>query len=264
MIEDPTIDAVYVPLPPSLHAVWGLRAIQAGKHLLMEKPFATSLPETACLLDAARSRGLAVHENYMFAYHAQLAALDAIIASEIGAVRNVTIHFGFPRRPLTDFRYDAALGGGALNDMGGYALAYASRLLGGQATVVAAASSSVDGFGVDVYGSATLVGASGAVAQIAFGMDNAYRCNLDVWGSLGSLTSGRVLTAPAGFVPTATVTTATGAQERDLPADDTFAKSLEVFAACVDDEAARKRRLGEIRSQAELVDQFRRVAGGLR
>ena len=121
LINDRSIDTVYVPLPPALHAQWGEKVLQAGKHLLMEKPFTTGPEDTKRLLALAKERGLAVHENYMFLYHSQLAKIRELISSgELGDIRLYRMAFGFPRRGSNDFRYVKALGGGALLDCGGY------------------------------------------------------------------------------------------------------------------------------------------------
>lgn len=257
LLADTAIDAVYVPLPPALHAYWGNQVINSGKHLLLEKPFTTTAADTKALLAAAKARNLAVQENYMFAYHAQLAALANIVESgEIGDVRLIRIDFGFPRRAQNDFRYDKALGGGALLDAGGYPLRYAAMLLGPTARLVAAHLNYLDGFEVDMYGSAMLVNDAGTTVQLAFGMDNAYRCDVDIWGSKGSVRSDRILTAPAGFAPAATVSVQPDTRTVALPADDSFRNSIEYFLACIADPALRKARYQEIQGQADLVAAF--------
>ena len=87
LLADKSVDAVYVPLPPALHYEWGKKALESGKHLLMEKPFTTGLPETEALLALAEEKGLAVHENYMFLYHSQLAKVKELIAEGAGRRR---------------------------------------------------------------------------------------------------------------------------------------------------------------------------------
>ena len=120
----------------------------------------------------------------MFAFHNQLKEIAQIIErGEIGDVRLYRISFGFPQRAVNDFRYNKELGGGALIDAGGYTIKYAAMLLGETAHITAAQMNYTDEFEVDIYGSATLVNQDGATAQIAFGMDNSYKCELEVWGS---------------------------------------------------------------------------------
>ena len=180
LIESKDIDAIYLPLPPALHYKWAKMALENGKHVFVEKPSTTSLADTDELIKIASEKGLALHENYMFIFHNQLKALDDVVAGgEIGEVRLYRISFGFPRRAQNDFRYNKALGGGALLDAGGYTMKYASYLLGNTARVIAAQTNYIPEFEVEMFGSATMVNDNGTTAQLAFGMDNDYKCEID-------------------------------------------------------------------------------------
>ena len=238
LIADPELDAVYVPLPPALHFEWGKKVLESGKHLLMEKPFTTNAEDTALLLDLADASGLAVHENYMFLYHSQLAAIKNMIADgELGDIRLYRMSFGFPKRGANDFRYNKALGGGALLDCGGYPVRLACELLGETAHVVqarlgfAAKDTGKDKAkdAVDLYGNAVLENNDGITAQVSFGMDNAYQCTLEVWGSKATLIAPRIFTAGAGFVPEITIRTSTDEKQITLAEDDQFLHSIELF-----------------------------------
>lgn len=261
LLSDESVGAVYVPLPPALHFPWARRALEAGKHVLLEKPFTTKLEDTRVLLELAERRDLAVHENYMFAFHSQLDWVrERIVDGSLGDVRMIRIDFGFPFRGHNDFRYSKALGGGALLDCGGYTLKLAAMLLGPTARVTAARLNAGRELEVDLYGSATLENEGGLVAQVSFGMDNDYRCNIDVWGSEATLTSGRILTAPAGFEPTMVIRRNSAEETFTLPADDSFRKSIEHFAECIKDPGVRKARRDEIEHQARLVEDVVRLS----
>ena len=235
LVSSDLIDAAYIPLPPALHHKWAKKALEAGKHVFVEKPSTTSLTDTEDLISIAYEKGLAFHENYMFIYHSQLEEInDVVKRGEIGDVRLYRITFGFPLRQLNDFRYNKALGGGALLDAGGYCMKYANWLLGGDAHVVTAQSNKIEGFEVDMYGSATMVNDKGQIAQLAFGMDNDYRCEIEIWGSKGTITSGRILTAPAGFAPSYTIKKNQDIETRPLAADDACLKSIHHFRECTD------------------------------
>ena len=262
LIHSTDIDAVYLPLPPGLHYKWAKEAIDAGKHILVEKPCTIALETTEDLLKDAKGKGLAAHENYMFAFHDQLEAVNEIVRSgEIGDVRLYRISFGFPMRAQNDFRYNKALGGGALLDCGGYTLKYASMLLGPTAQIKYAQSNNIDGFGVDMYGSAALVNNEGVTAQVAFGMDHNYKCELEVWGNKGALYTNRILTAPAGFVPEVVIRKGNEEEKRNLPADDAFKKSILHFCRCIEDKAAREENYNTLLRQAHLVEDFKEMAG---
>lgn len=255
------IDAVYIPLPPALHYQWAKKALETGKHVLVEKPSTIAAKDTAELAALAEGKGLALHENYMFAFHEQLEAIRETVASgELGEVRLYRVSFGFPRRAANDFRYNKKLGGGALIDAGGYTLKYASMLLGEDARVRYAQMNGLEDFEVDIYGSGALTNSEGVTVQIAYGMDNNYKCELEVWGSKGCLYTGRVLTAPAGFVPEMVIRKGNEEEVRKLPADDAFGKSLHRFMECVQNPEIRQKNYKELVRQAELVDEFRRQA----
>jgi hypothetical protein len=193
----------------------------------------------------------------MFAFHNQLEKINSLVNDGIiGDVRLYRITFGFPQRSINDFRYNKALGGGALYDAGGYTIKYASMLLGNGAKIVYANMNCIDGFDVDMYGSAAMIDDDGTTVQVAFGMDNGYRCDLEIWGSTGILTTGRVLTAPDNFIPEVLIKTNNGEEKIELPSDDTFGKSIAWFRQCIIDDAAREKCYTDIVRQAVLIDEF--------
>lgn len=259
LIEDKSVNAVYLPLPPALHFKWGKRVLENDKHLFIEKPSTTSLTDTIKLIEIAQKRNLAFHENYMFVYHEQISEIHKIIDSgEIGDVRLYRIAFGFPRRAASDFRYIKELGGGTLLDNGGYTVKLASILLGETARVVCSELNYIDDFGVDVYGSATMKNEYGVTAQLSFGMDNSYKCDLEVWGSKGTLFTNRIFTAPPDFMPK--LIKKIGNESEiivDLPVDSTFEKSIVQFKKCIFDESIRLNEYSLIQKQSELIDQMK-------
>lgn len=261
LVSSPKIDAIYIPLPPALHHKWAKLALLNGKHVFVEKPSTTSLEDTMDIISVASEKGLALHENYMFVYHSQLEEIQSVVKSgEIGDVRLYRITFGFPRRAANDFRYNKSLGGGALLDAGGYCMKYANWLLGGDVHIVTAQANYIDDFEVDMYGSATMKNAEGQIAQIAFGMDNDYRCDIEIWGSKGTITSGRILTAPEGFVPSYIIKKNQDIETRQLSADDAFVKSIQRFVECVEELAVRQEEYELLKKQEELVEEFRNYA----
>lgn len=262
LLTDESIEAVYVPLPPALHYEWGRKALEAGKHLLLEKPFTVSIENTERLIALARAKNLAIHENYMFLYHSQMQRIRELITSgELGEIRLYRMSFGFPIRGETDFRYDKALGGGALLDCGGYPVRMALELLGPTAKVTQARLIQPMGYEVDLYGSAVIENDAGQCAQISFGMDNAYQCQLEVWGSKATLIAPRVFTAGADVRPGLILRSSVGETTETLTADDQFLHSLERFGQSVRDAAAREEMYEKVRMQSAAVTQLRRKGG---
>ena len=262
LLADESIDAVYVPLPPALHYEWGEKVLEAGKHLLMEKPFTTSLKETECLLNLAEEKGLAVHENYMFLYHSQLTKIKELIANRtLGEIRHYRMSFGFPKRSGDDFRYKKELGGGALLDCGGYPVRLALELLGESAKVTQARLVQPEGYEVDLYGSAVLENRDGLCAQVSFGMDNAYQCRLEVWGSEATLIAPRVFTAGSEVSPKLILRTSSGEEQLEIEPDDQFLKSIQTFERLTADAEGRQRSRDRIRRQIECVQAIREWEG---
>ena len=255
LLSSDEIDAVYIPLPPALHYRWAKLALENGKHVLLEKPFTDSLEKTQELVSMAKAKGLALHENYMFVYHTQLDYIrERMTDGSIGDLRLIRIDFGFPFRGANDFRYCKALGGGALLDCGGYTLKLASMLLGDTARVTASRLNGKDGFEVDIYGSATVTNEDGLTAQVSFGMDNSYKCSIELWGSTGTVFTNRILTAPDGFEPTMILKQGNDEKTVTLPADDTFGKSIAHFGDCVGNDDIRTAHYNDILGQAKLVE----------
>ena len=262
VVSSPIVDAVYIPLPPALHYHWAVKALERGKHVLVEKPAVLKKDDAARLVALAASKEKALHENYMFAFHAQLDAIKEYLDSGlIGEIRLVRIAFGFPLRAADDFRYSKQLGGGALIDCGGYTIKYASMLLGDSMKIVQATKNGVPGYEVDMYGSGVVVNDRGLTAHIAYGMDNDYRCELEVWGSRGTLYTDRVLTAPAGYVPHLKLRFNGREENLELPADDTFKKSITYFIECIETKDKREDAYTGILKQAGYIEDFNRLAG---
>ena len=254
LLEDERVEAVYVRLPPALHYEWGKKVLLSGKHLFMEKPFATSQTEAEELLQLAEERGLAVHENYMFLYHSQLAAARKLMSSgALGELRLIRVAFGFPRRGGEDFRYQKDLGGGALLDCGGYPVRLALELLGPNVRVIQAHLVQPEGYEVDLYGNAVMEGENGLCAQLSFGMDNAYQCQLEVWGSKATLTAPRIFTAGSELKPPLYLKTSAGEESLELEADDQFGGSLREFQRLVGKEEHRAAQRNMIRTQMKQV-----------
>lgn len=255
LIQSDEVDAVYIPLPPSLHFCWGKKALEAGKHVYMEKPFTTCLKDTEELVDLARKKGLAVFENYGFTLNDQMKLIDELVSDKIGELRLVRGYFGFPKRADNDFRHVKSLGGGALLDCGGYTLKAARHFLGNDMKIIASTATKMPGHDVDGWGSVMAVNDDGLTAQLSFGMDNQYKCELEVWGSIGTIHAPRIFTPPAAFVPKISLTTKDGTEYFEAKPGDAFANGINVFLKCVTDDGKRDEEYAEILTQGRIVSE---------
>jgi len=123
ILEDKNVDAVYIALPVGLHAEWGMKSIQAGKHLWCEKSLTHESALSQQLIEEAKIRDVCVCECFMYMHHPEFKRLENImLGEEIGPIQSIKARFGFPHIDPENFRYDKDLGGGALLDNGCYLL----------------------------------------------------------------------------------------------------------------------------------------------
>jgi predicted dehydrogenase len=263
LLADPDIDAVYNPLPNSLHGPWTLLAIAAGKHVLCEKPFASNATEARRVADAAAASGLVVMEAMHYRYHPLIRRL-AELTGELGPVRHIQCWTSFVISDPGDIRYDYALGGGALMDGGCYAID-CLRLLGpGEPSVRAALADPGRPSSVAVADRAMAVrlafpgGATGWF-ESAFTLDGEFRADVHVscehgtvwvqdfirahWGHLVAVRDGSVL-----------------ADERGA-GDTTYAEQLRAFAAAIASGATVPTSAAHAVTTMRLIDDAYRAAG---
>lgn len=236
LLDRDDVDAVYVPLPTGLHAEWIDRALRAGKHVLAEKPLTTRPSDTAALVEAARSHGLALVENYMFVHHGQHAHVRGLLEQgAIGRIRAFSAAFAIPPRPVDDIRYRPELGGGALFDAGGYPIRAALHFLGTDLNVAGAALRHDTATSVDVSGAVLLRRGDGTVAQITFGMEHRYGSRYELWGERGRITVDHAFTPPASHRPVVHVHRQDHEELITLAADDQCSNSVAAFLRAVRD-----------------------------
>jgi len=167
LLADPAIDAVYNPLPNNLHAQWSIRAADAGKHVLCEKPLATSAADARTMFDAARRNGVRLVEAYPYRAQPQTMKLMELLgAKAIGRLQVVHAAFGFPLTDTANIRMDPTLGGGALMDAGCYPVSLVRASAGERPTRVQAMAKWAES-GVDRSLVASLDFPSGLLAQIS-------------------------------------------------------------------------------------------------
>jgi predicted dehydrogenase len=260
LLADPSIDAVYNPLPNALHAEWTLKALAAGKHVLCEKPFTSNEAEARQVAAAAAASGLVVMEAFHYRYH-RLAELMQMIAHDgrLGDIESVRTWMWFPLPKFSDIRYDYALGGGTTMDCC-YAV-HALRLVGpGEPTVVAARPSLRDA-DIDRAMETTYEFPGGAVGHSSTSMwsHRVFRFALGVTGSRGQM---RVLNfiAPQYFNRLSVTVDGTRTSER-VRGEATYVAQLRAFAAAVRDGGPVLTPPEDAIVTMRLIDDIYRAAG---
>jgi len=233
LLADDALDAVYIPLPNGLHCEWAIRAMEAGKHVLCEKPLASNAAEAEQMAQAAERNDRVLFEAFHWRYHPLAARMRAILDSgELGRIEFVESIFCIPLPLPGDIRYRYELGGGALMDTGCYAISVA-RALAGEEPVVTAARATLSSPDVDRRMDAELRFPSGAGGRVLCSLlsRTLLKAQATVRGSAGEL---RVLNPIAPhLLHRLKVTTASGRRVERVPGDATYTHQLRAFASAV-------------------------------
>jgi len=236
LINDSEIDAIYNPLPNSLHAEWSIRALQAGKHVLCEKPLAVTVEEGEQMVEAARASGKLLMEAFMYRFHPQTVwTLKQIAEGRIGKVRLIYSSFSFnimnPPRPK-DIRLQAALAGGSLMDVGCYPINFCRAVYGHSPVAASARVYTPAGYEVELSANAVLDYGDGRFALIDSSFDLPARQVAQVIGEAGKIT------IPVPFTPgmhEATVILSVEGQtiHQHFAPVDQYRLEVEHFASCI-------------------------------
>ncbi len=183
LLDDPDIDAVYVPLPNALHREWTIRAAEAGKHVLCEKPLAMTASECREMADVAEQAGVRLMEAFMYRFHPRTERLLELVHGGVaGDVRAIHSAFTFRLTRPGNIRMSAELGGGALMDVGCYCVNVSRTVLGAE-PVEARAWAEWAETGVDARLAGALRFESGVVAQFDCALDLERREAVEVAGT---------------------------------------------------------------------------------
>ncbi len=264
MLQDRMVDVVYLSTPIGLHASQGKSVLLANKHLWCEKPLATNLTQALELVSLSRENGVSLAEGFMYLYHPQFVHLQEIIESgRLGSLQQVTLRFGIPPLDKPGFRNNAGLGGGAFLDVGSYPISAITALLAGAELEVLFSEIAVSsGSPVDTSGQAILrySGSGNPVNVILeWGINRAYRNEIDLWGATGSVSSERVFSKPADHVPKFRFLDLSGNESYEYGrAGNHFVAMLNAFRGfALNPEVAESERITIIR-RAELIDKIQR------
>jgi xylose dehydrogenase (NAD/NADP) len=187
LLADPEVDAIYNPLPNSMHAEWSIRALEAGKHVLCEKPLSRRPADVDRVFDVAEREGRVVAEAFMYRHNPQIARAREIVASgAIGPLRVLRACFSYAHPDPSDIRLFADLDGGGLMDVGCYCV-NGTRTLAGAEPERVYAEQVIGGDGVDVRLVGTLRFPGGVLAAIDCGVSYAAHDELEAIGEDGSV-----------------------------------------------------------------------------
>lgn len=253
LLASPLVDLIYLSLPNHLHEEWTIRAIESGKHVICEKPLATSLQAAENMLFAAERYNRLLYENQMFLFHPQHAMVKSLLASgRIGRVKALRCFFGFPLPAAGNYRLDPLQGGGAYHDLARYPLGAALHLLQGTPYGFRGQSLWRGELNMAVHGTALTTADESFTFAIAF--DQQYESLYEVIGESGTIRLERAFTTPPDYKNHIVLTTGGVVTAIPVPPTDHFQLMIDSIAATVQAGCGYEqfcRRAAQVASLAE-------------
>lgn len=188
VLEDPDVDAIYIPLPPSMHAEWTIAAANAGKHVLCEKPLVAELADAEKMLAACRENNVQLMDGVMWVHHPRSAMIRKMLdENNMGDVKRITSAFSFfgDKMSPDDLRFKRELGGGSLLDLGWYTVGHAIWVYRCMPEKVWATATFRDDTDMNI--SAQMWFPDGKIASFDCGFDKAYRLWFEIAGETGTI-----------------------------------------------------------------------------
>ena len=231
LLADPDVEAVYIPLPNDLHCEWTVRALQAKKHVLCEKPLAVTKAQAERMFQAAEQNGVRLMEAFAYLHSPLVAAVQAEIEA-IGEIRYLESAFITTRRPDTDIRLRRETFGGAMYDLGCYSLSIALWLLGREPESVRACAQFSEKR-IDLYTTALLLYGNGAAAKLDCGMllPEGRLDRLHIYGTKGEIHSPYQFNQP-GVIPY-TVIRDGKTETKTVTARNNYQLEIEQLGRCI-------------------------------
>jgi predicted dehydrogenase len=250
LLSDPEVEVVYISLPNSMHLEWTLRALEAGKHVLCEKPLSRRAEAVELAFDTAERQQRVLMEAFMYRHNPQTFRLIELVrGGAVGRLGLIRAAFSFAARDSANIRLSTELDGGALMDVGCYCV-NGARLIGGEPVRVSAEQVS-GGDGVDVVFAATMRFPGDVVAQFDCGLALAARDELEVVGEDGSL----FLDDPWHCrVPVIELRREQGVERIELPVSNSYRLEAENMSAAVRGEASALLGRDDAVGQARAIE----------
>jgi predicted dehydrogenase len=261
LLADPTIDAIYNPLPNSEHAEWSIRAAEAGKPVLCEKPLARDAAEAARVVEVFESRQLLLAEGFMYRFHPQtLKVKEMVDSGAVGQVQQITASFTFALRSDDNIRLSQALAGGGLMDVGCYPISFMRLMTGQEPSALRALGHWGQANGVDENLAGVLLFPAGVIGHFDCGV-RAFRCQpAEIRGSTGRIVLEKAFTMEPNEKPVIRWWQNERYEEITLPAVNHYTRMFEAFSDALQggkpypftaaDAVANMRVIDQVRAEA--------------
>jgi predicted dehydrogenase len=251
MLADPEIDVVYNPLPNSMHAEWTIKAAEAGKHILCEKPIANTVEEVDAMVAAAQKAGVVLMEAFMYRHHPQtLKVKELVDQGAIGKLQGIRGSFTFDIDSEENVRLNASLGGGSIWDVGCYPISYA-RLIAGSEPMEVFGWQIVRDHGVDETFVGQMIFPGDVFAQFDSGFRTPERTHIEILGDKGNI----VLEKPFKPYLNEKIMLTSGDESRiiTIPGEDLYLGEVENMADAILNGAPIRMSLADSRNNVATI-----------
>ncbi|MEM7286004.1 MAG: Gfo/Idh/MocA family oxidoreductase [Actinomycetota bacterium] len=255
LLADGDVEAVYNPLPNHLHVDWSIAAVEAGKHVLCEKPLGLDTADAQRLVDAAAAADVVVMEAFMYRFHPQwLAVRDVARSGAIGEVRTIQTFFSYFNDDPANVRHNPDWGGGALLDIGCYPISQARFVFDAEPERVTGVIELDPGFGTDRLTSGMLDFGGGRTATFTVGTQLHGFQRAQIVGTAGRIEVDIPVNSPKDRPVAVTVTTADGVDRREFGPVDQYAEQADAFARAVRAGSSAPTPLSDAIANMRVID----------
>ncbi|MBT0665307.1 Gfo/Idh/MocA family oxidoreductase [Geobacter pelophilus] len=257
LLACPAVDLIYISLPNHLHEEWTIRALEQGKHVICEKPLGLTPESVERILRCAAANTRLLYENLMFLQHPQHAIAKELVASgKIGRLTSLRSVFGFPEPGNGNFRLDAAMGGGALNDLSRYPIGTALYFLNGELDQFSGIALNRNRLNRAVHGTAISAAQEIFTFSMVFGQQ--YESFYELIGETGKIRVDRAYTTPTDMGNSVKLTQGSEETIYLAPAADHFLLSLDLACSLIRNGADFQEIHDRARKVAVISEQIKK------
>ena len=257
MLSDSNIQIVYVATPTGLHYQQGIKIIESNKHFWSEKPIVQNTDQAYSLIKMANSNKLTIAEGFMYLHHPAFDFLkDTLRTNQLGSLNNITIDFGLPQLGRPGFRNYDHLGGGAIYDLGSYAISAVIELFENEIIEIKYCELNLDtNLNIDTSGFVLLKINNSIYITLKWSYNVAYRNEIIIWGKEGCLLNKRFFSKPDDYISEFVFSNMNGNNRiENIETSNHFQNMFNVFYGNINDEFESKKHQNNIVKRANLLD----------
>lgn len=258
MLNDDRVDIVFLSTPTGLHYQQGIKILNSNKHFWSEKPIVQSSAHAVDLILLAKEKELSIAEGFMYLFHPAFDYLKNVIVSKrLGEIKELTIEFGLPELERPGFRFKKNLGGGAIFDMGSYAISAVLKLFDKENITIKYCDIKYDEeYNVDLSGLVILqIDKINIILKWSYNIS--YKNEINIWGTAGSMQNKRFFSKPTDFKPEFIFTDIFGkVYVEKIQESDHFKNMFIEFYKLIFDSQKVEREVQEIHKRSILIDRI--------